>query len=399
MVRDTQLYDILGVSPDSDERAIKKAFMLKAKELHPDKNRDDPQATEKFQRLNEAYEVLKDEEKRRRYDQGGLDALRNSVDDFDIFSSFFRNPFGRNAKRGQERTPDVTFEISVTLEDLYSGVQKKIKINRTVICDACKGVGCKEGKSPINCPECDGTGQKVQIMRMGPMIQQAVGPCPACRGLGETIKNEDKCKKCNGAKTVKQDKTQPVEIPPGSAHGDKIKYHGMADEKPKAIAGDLVIILKEKPHSTFRRNGEDLLVNKDLSLSQALLGCTFEITHLDKRRLIVKTSPGEIIRPGDFKVIEREGMPKKDESFSKGKLYVHFNIKFPAYSELSPDFKNVLGECIPVPAVNYDPNDENIHEVKMSNASKEDFERKRTRRQDDDDDDDPRQAGVQCQGQ
>ncbi|OHS99349.1 DnaJ domain containing protein [Tritrichomonas foetus] len=385
MVVDTKLYDLLGVSPDVSDRELKKAFMQKARQLHPDKNRDDPNATEKFQQVNEAYEILKDPQKRQIYDQAGVDGLREGAGGMgggfdDILSHLFGGGFGfgGGARRQQRRprTQDIGHKINVTLEDLYSGKEVTLRINRDIICPDCKGSGCANGKSPKKCPDCGGRGQKVNVVKMGPMITQQVGPCPTCRGAGESIDPADKCKKCKGKKVTEEKKTIVVHIEPGMEDGDKIPFQGCADEAPGADTGDLVVMLSLKKHDHFLRKHDDLLMMKRISLSEALLGTKFVLKHLDGRQLVVSTPPGQVVIPDSVKVIDREGMPRRGNQFEKGRLFIKFNVEFPKPAQLTPEFKAALAACLPPPneVAGVDLNDDNVYEVSMKESDLKQFE-------------------------
>ncbi|KAK8882414.1 hypothetical protein M9Y10_045056 [Tritrichomonas musculus] len=417
MVVDTKLYDLLGVKPDVSERDLKKAFMQKARELHPDKNRDDPNATEKFQQVNEAYEILKDPQKRQIYDQAGVDGLREGAGGMGGFDDILSHLFGMGGMGGgfrtrqprRQRTQDIGHKINVTLEDLYNGKEVTLRINRDVICPDCNGSGCQKGKSPKKCPDCQGKGQKVTVVRMGPMITQQVGTCPTCRGTGESIDPADKCKKCKGKKVVDEKKTIVVHIEPGMEDGDRIPFIGCADEAPGADTGDLIVMLKLKDHDHFLRKHDDLLMMKNITLSEALLGTTFVLNHLDGRKLVVSTPPGQVIIPDSVKVIEHEGMPQRGNQFEKGRLFIKFNVAFPKSSQLTEDFKNALKACLPPPneVAGIDLNDDNVYQVGMKDSDLKQFENSKStyhqRRGEaydargDDDDDERGGTSAQCQ--
>jgi len=382
MVVDTKLYELLGVKPDVSERDLKKAYMTKARELHPDKNRDDPEATAKFQAMNEAYEVLKDPQKREQYDRFGLDALKEGMGPggADIFSQFFGGGFGfdgfSRGKPRRQRTQDVRYDQKVSLEDLYNGAEIKLKINRQVICPDCSGTGCNKGKKPKKCSDCQGRGQKVQVVRMGPMISQQVTTCPTCRGTGEEVSREDKCKKCNGEKVIEEKKLIVVHVERGMEDGEAVIFKGSADEHPEADPGDVVVIMKQKPHSHFIRRHDDLMIKKKISLTEALLGTKFPIKHLDDRVLIVEHKPGTVITPGSVKVIEREGMPNRSNPFERGRLFIQFEIEFPASNKITPELRTVLTQVLPPPneAAGINLEDENVFQATMVDSDLKTFE-------------------------
>jgi len=415
MVNDTKLYDLLGVKPDASDRDIKKAFMVKARELHPDKNRDDPQATEKFQAVNEAYEILKDPAKREKYDKYGPDGLRDGMaGGEDIFSHLFGN-FGffggGGGGRGQQRRPrteDARHEIKVSLEDLYNGKEITLKINRQVICPKCSGSGCVSGKSAKKCSDCDGRGQKVHVVRMGPMITQQVGTCPTCNGSGEIISGADKCTQCKGTKVSTEDKRVVVHVERGMEDGENIRFQGAADEAPGADTGDLVVTIRQKKHDIFFRKHDDLLVKKKITLTEALLGAKFVIKHLDDRQIIVESGKGQVITPGSVKVIEREGMPNRSNPFERGRLFVHFEVEFPRYNQITPELQALLKRVLPAPdeTAGIDMKSENVFAVTMKDSDIKQFEqakksanqtRKEAYNSRDDDEDERQSGGVNCQ--
>jgi chaperone protein DnaJ len=383
MVADTKLYDLLGVAPSCSENDLKRAFKKKAFELHPDRNKEDPKATEKFQAVNEAYEILKDPHKRQQYDQFGLEACKNGMGQAgsNIFDFFFGPRgfpgFGRNGgKNRRARTQDIAHELKVSLEDLYNGKETTLKINRNIICPDCHGNGCLPGKNPITCSDCKGQGQKVQVTRMGPMITQQVTTCPTCKGEGKSINSNDRCKTCKGQKVSTEDKKIVVHIERGMEDGDQIRFQGCSDELPGADTGDLIVIIREKKHSTFIRKHDDLLIKKKITLSQALLGTSFPIHHLDGRILVVETPNNKVISPNSVKVIEREGMPNRGNSYSQGKLYVAFEVVFPEKSNISLELINTLIKTLPPPdelkGVNFD--DENVYKCTLNDSDLSKFE-------------------------
>ncbi|XP_055834034.1 dnaJ protein homolog [Solanum dulcamara] len=332
----TRYYEILGVSKNASEDEIKKAYRKAAMKNHPDKGGD----PEKFKELAQAYEVLSDSQKREIYDQYGEDALKEGMgggggmqDPFDIFESFFGgNPFGGGGSgrgRRQRRGDDVVHPLKVSLEDLYSGITKKLSLSRNVICSKCSGKGSKSGAS-MKCSGCKGTGMKVSIRQLGPgMIQQMQHPCNECKGTGETIDDKDRCPQCKGEKVVQEKKVLEVHVEKGMQNGQKVTFPGEADEAPDRVTGDIVFVLQQKEHPKFKRKGEDLFVDHTLTLTEALCGFQFILTHLDGRQLLIKSNPGEVVKPDQFKAINDEGMPMYQRPFMRGKLYIHFIVEFP----------------------------------------------------------------------
>ncbi|KAJ3669954.1 hypothetical protein LUZ60_010278 [Juncus effusus] len=333
----TRYYEILGVPKTATIDDLKKAYRKAAMKNHPDKGGD----PEKFKELAQAYEVLSDPEKREIYDQYGEDALKEGMggggaahDPFDIFQSFFGgSPFGvgggSSRGRRQRRGEDVVHPLKVSLEELYNGTSKKLSLSRNIICTKCSGKGSKSGKS-TSCPGCQGSGMKVSIRQLGPsMIQQMQQPCNECRGTGETIGDKDRCPQCKGEKVIQEKKVLEVVVEKGMQNGQKITFPGEADEAPDTVTGDIIFVLQQKDHAKFKRKGEDLFYEHTLSLAEALCGFQFVLTHLDNRQLLIKSNPGEVIKPDQYKAINDEGMPMYQRPFMKGKLYIHFTVDFP----------------------------------------------------------------------
>ncbi|CAI9273213.1 unnamed protein product [Lactuca saligna] len=350
----TKYYEILGVPKSASQDDLKKAYRKAAIKNHPDKGGD----PEKFKELAQAYEVLSDPEKREIYDQYGEDALKEGMgggggghDPFDIFQSFFGggNPFGgaggSSRGRRQRRGEDVIHPLKVSLEDLYNGTSKKLSLSRNVLCSKCKGKGSKSGAS-MKCAGCQGSGMKVSIRHLGPsMIQQMQHPCNECKGTGETINDKDRCTQCKGDKVVQEKKVLEVHVEKGMQNSQKITFPGEADEAPDTVTGDIVFVLQQKEHPKFKRKGDDLFVEHTLSLTEALCGFQFILTHLDSRQLLIKSEPGEVVKPDQFKAINDEGMPMYQRPFMKGKLYIHFTVEFP--ESLSPEQCKALEGVLP----------------------------------------------------
>ncbi|KAH9659475.1 Chaperone DNA J 1-like [Citrus sinensis] len=325
----TRYYEILGVSKNASAEDLKKAYKKAAIKNHPDKGGD----PEKFKELAQAYEVLSDPEKREIYDQYGEDALKEGMGG------------GSSRGRRQRRGEDVVHPLKVSLEDLYLGTSKKLSLSRNVICSKCSGKGSKSGAS-MKCSGCQGTGMKVSIRHLGPsMIQQMQHPCNECKGTGETINDKDRCPQCKGEKVVQEKKVLEVIVEKGMQNGQKITFPGEADEAPDTVTGDIVFVLQQKEHPKFKRKGEDLFYEHTLSLTEALCGFQFALTHLDGRQLLIKSNPGEVVKPDSYKAINEEGMPLYQRPFMKGKLYIHFTVEFP--DSLTPDQVKALEAILP----------------------------------------------------
>jgi len=356
MPKETALYDVLGVPPAASTDEIKKAYRKKAMQTHPDKNPGNAKAAELFKEVSQAYEVLSDDKKRQTYDKFGMDGLKEGGmgggSAQDIFEHFFGGGgsgfFGGGRERGPTKTKDMVHEIQVTLEDLYNGKTSKMAVNRNVICKQCKGSGTKSGASSGNCKKCDGKGVKVMLRQIGPgMVQQMQVVCPDCNGKGEVIKEEDKCTECKGKKVNKDKKILHVYIEKGMRHGERIYFRGDSDEEPGKEAGDIIFVLNEKKHDLFKRNGDDLLIEMDIPLIEALAGFSVTVKHLDGRQILIKSNKGDVISHNDLRMIQGEGMPILKRGLDKGNLYVKFTVKFPTPNELTDEKLRAIEEILP----------------------------------------------------
>lgn len=206
---------------------------------------------------------------------------------------------GGGRQQGPRRTKDLVHRVHVTLEDLYKGKTTKLALTRNVICSKCKGKGGKEG-AVRTCNNCSGRGIKVTLRQMGPMIQQIQSPCDDCSGTGEIINAKDRCTNCKGKKVLPEKKFLEVHIDKGMKGGQTIQFRGESDQSPTAEAGDVVIVIEEKPHNRFRRQENDLITDVEVDLLTALAGGQFVIKHLDDRALLVKIEPGDVVKHGGF---------------------------------------------------------------------------------------------------
>ncbi|KAL3281387.1 hypothetical protein HHI36_004597 [Cryptolaemus montrouzieri] len=318
-------YKILDVKKSASLHEIKKAYRRLAKELHPDKNKDDPDSSRKFQDLGAAYEVLSDEEKRKKYDRCGEDCLqRDGMMDggMDPFSSFFGD-FGFHFGGGEQKheTPrgaDITMDVLVTLEDLYSGTFVEITRNKPVMRAA-------KGTRKCNCR------QEMITRNLGPgrfqMMQQTV------------------CDECPNVRLVNEERTLEMEVEPGMVDGQETKFTAEGEPHLDGDPGDLILRVKTQPHPVFERRGDDLYTNITLSLQDALTGFTMELKHLDGH--MVSITRDKITWPGARIRKKGEGMPNYENNNLHGILFITFDIEFPK-SELTDeqkqDIKKILNQ-------------------------------------------------------
>jgi len=335
MVKETGYYDLLGVKPNATADELKKSYRKQALKYHPDKNPDKDSA-EKFKQISQAYEVLTDPKKRDIYDEGGEQALKeggssDGASPMDIFDMFFGG--GRRGKR-ENKGKDVIHQLSVSLEDMYNGTTRKLALQKNVICEKCEGRGGKQG-AVQKCTTCKGTGNQVILNQLGAgMYQQIHTSCRDCDGNGEKINPKDMCKACNGKKIVHERKVLEVHVDKGMEDGQKITFYGEGDQSPGLEPGDIIIVLEEKDHSTFKRKEMDLYMKMELTLNEALTGFRRPIKTLDSRILVISTLPGEIIKQNEIKCVLNEGMPMYKNPYEKGRLIITFNVKFPENGEI-----------------------------------------------------------------
>lgn len=400
MVKETAFYDILGVKPSSTPDELKKAYRKMALKYHPDKN---PDSGDKFKAISQAYEVLSDEKKRKIYDQGGEQALKEGAGSgggfhspMDIFDMFF----GGRHSSGPSKGKDMVQQLKVTLDELYNGSLRKLALQKNVICSKCDGYGGKKG-SVQSCTTCHGSGMQLRIHQFAPgMVQQVQTVCHDCQGQGERINAKDRCKNCQGRKVIRERKILEVHIDKGMRDGQQIRFTGEGDQEPGVEPGDIIIVLDEKEHQVFQRRKMDLIMLMEISLTEALCGFQKTIEMLDKRILVINSYPGEVVQHNQLKSIMGEGMPQYRNPFEKGQLIIKFSVKFPSTVpvEKLPVLEKVLPpreeviipdgaeECM---LQEYDINTQNMHNHRRGEVY-----------DDDDDDDDPHGARrVQCASQ
>ncbi|BFZ53679.1 Type I HSP40 co-chaperone [Savitreella phatthalungensis] len=410
MVRDTKYYDVLEVSPTASDSELKKAYRKLALKYHPDKN---PDAGDKFKEISHAYEVLADTQKRQLYDQYGEEGLSGAgggpggMNAEDLFSQFFGGggmfgggggPFGGGGgrPRGPQRGKDLTHALKVNLDDLYKGKVAKLALQKHVLCKSCDGRGGKEG-AVKQCTGCDGTGVKLMMRQMGPMIQRFQQVCPECNGDGEIMKEKDRCKECKGKKIINERKVLQVHIDKGMQDGQRITFAGEGDQAPNIIPGDVVFVIELKEHARFKRRNDDLFYEAHIDLLTALAGGTVLVEHLDDRWLEVPIPAGESLRPGSLRVVEGQGMPSyRHHDF--GNLYIRFAVDFPPKLWTSPEQIAQLENILPPRQKSKLPKGAHSDSVEMQEVDPMQEARAEgaARSGAEEDDEEGAQPGVQC---
>ncbi len=346
-------YDVLGVSRGASADEMKKAFRTLAKELHPDRNRDNPEAEKKFKEVSEAYDTLKDPQKRAAYDQfghaafegGGFGGQRGGGGQGDFASAFadvFDDLFGQfggqrgggRGQAGQMRGADLRYNLSISLEDAFVGKQATIRVPTAVLCDSCNGSGAEKGAEPENCGTCAGHG-KVRAQQGFFTIERT---CPSCAGRGQVIKNP--CKTCNGAGRKREERTLNVQIPKGVEDGNRIRLAGEGEAGVMGgPPGDLYIFIDIESHSIFKREGPDLFCRIPVPMDLAALGGHIEAPTIDGGRARVAIPAGA--QSGKQFRLRGKGMPVLRQN-REGDLYIEVGVETP--TNLTKRQKELLEE-------------------------------------------------------
>lgn len=336
----TDYYDLLGVSRDASDKELKSAFRKKAMEWHPDRN-DAPEAETRFKEYNEAYEILKDPQKRKAYDQfghaafeggggagaGGFGGGFGGGQGFDSFSDIFEDMFGgftgrgRGGQRQSGRGADLQYNLDITLEEAFEGKAASIRVPGSVSCESCNGSGARAGSRPVTCNTCHGRG-KVRAQQGFFTVERA---CPTCGGRGETI--ADPCGVCQGQGRIQKERTLSVNIPAGVDDGTRIRLSGEGEAGLRgAPAGDLYIFLNIRSHELFQRDGENLLIEVPVSMTTAAIGGHVDVPSINGSRVRVTVPAGT--QSGKRLRLRGKGMSIYQRS-SFGDLYVDLVVETP----------------------------------------------------------------------
>ncbi len=348
-------YEVLGVQRGAPEEEIKKAYRSLARKYHPDHNPGDKSAEERFKEIGEAYDVLKDPQKRAAYDRfghaatgagagrpggpGGFGGFGGQGGDFtgfgdlggfsgfdDIFSMLFGGGLGRQQRRGPQRGADLRYDLELTLEEAAKGLQRELDVPRIVDCPICGGSGAKPGTKPEKCPECNGTGEVRQVRRtpLGQMI--TAGPCPRCEGRGRIVK--EPCAECDGFGKVRRTHRIVLDIPPGVDTGTRMRIPEAGQVGTLGgPSGDLYVEVHVWPHKVFERDGSDLYLERKVGLAQAALGAEIDVPTLLDGESTLKVPPGT--QSGTRLRLRGKGMPHLRRGGS-GDLIVRIAVEIPS---------------------------------------------------------------------
>lgn len=367
-------YEVLGVSKTATQDELKKAYRKLARKYHPDLNKDNPEAAEKFKECNEAYSVLSDEQKRAQYDQFGPEAFENGgmgggagAGGFggfggfggsgmeDIFDMFFggQGRGGRSNNAGPQRGADLRFDLEISFEEAAFGVEKEISLKRAEKCEHCHGEGAEPGSKVETCPDCHGSGyvRFTQNTMFGQMVNER--PCSKCHGEGKIISNP--CHECHGTGTVKKTKKLKVKIPAGVDNGSRLRVGGEGEAGVKGgPSGDLYVYLYVKPHKFFERDGTTVLCEVPINIVQATLGAEIKVPTLDGQvtmKVPEGTQPGRVMR------LKGKGIPSL-RSGSRGDQLVRMKVVVP--TRLTEKQKDALQKFADISKDNINPEEKSF---------------------------------------
>lgn len=361
-------YETLGIQKGADADAIKKAYRQKAKELHPDRNSGNPKAEEQFKEANEAYEVLKNADKKAAYDRYGHAAFEGGMGggggqrrgggqgDFgsafsDVFDDLFGNFGGGGGQQRSraQRGNDLRYNLRINLEDAFSGLQKTVNIPAAVACGPCNGTGAEDGSQPVTCPTCAGMG-KVRAQQGFFTVERT---CPTCNGAGQTIK--DPCTTCHGQGRVEKEKALSVNIPAGVETGTRIRLSGEGEAGMRGgPTGDLYIFIEVNDHKLFERDNVNLYCTVPVSIASAALGGEIEVPTIDGGRSRVKIPEGS--QSGRQMRLRAKGMPALRGN-GTGDMFIELAVETPV--NLTARQKELLQEFDDIQAEN-NPNSSNF---------------------------------------
>lgn len=325
-----EYYKLLGVSEDASQKEIKKAYREKAKKYHPDSNSGESNE-EKFKKINKAYDVLSDEEKREKYDQFGKAGVegnaragqQRAAQNFqDIFEQIFGGG-GFGQRQREQKGENLKIQTTLTLKEAYNGVEKTFEVKRKTQCDNCDGSGAKNDETKT-CNSCDGQGQVREVQRSAFGRRQVIKECSTCNGRGKIPKQ--KCSKCKGKGTVKTQDKITVDIPKGVIDGQKLRIRHKGHENREGRSGDLYVYVTVDEHENLERRDNDLYTTVKIGIGDAALGAKSKVAHPEKDLEVsipAGTQPGQVLR------LANKGMPDQRRPKRKGDLYVKIDVEIP----------------------------------------------------------------------
>lgn len=366
-------YEVLGVVRTATTEEIKKAYRTKAKELHPDRNKDDPDAEARFKEVNEAYDCLKDADRKAAYDRYGHAAFEGGMGggarggfgggaDFssafsDVFEDLFGDFMGGRSPGGRSRATrgsDLRYNMGITLEEAFRGVQKTISVPGSASCTACNGTGAEGGAEPQTCPTCSGMG-KVRAQNGFFTVERT---CPTCGGAGQVVKNP--CRVCHGAGRIEKERNLSVNIPAGVETGTRIRLAGEGEAGLRGgPSGDLYIFIEVREHALFQREGVHLFCRVPVSMAAAALGGEVEVPTIDGGRSRVKVPAGS--QSGRQMRLRGKGMPALRGGGS-GDMVIELAVETPV--NLTSRQKELLREFEKIEASNNPEGDSFFKKVK-----------------------------------
>jgi molecular chaperone DnaJ len=338
-----EYYELLGISENASQEEIKKAYRKKAKKYHPDSNSETADE-EKFKKINKAYDVLSDEDKRKKYDQFGKQGVeghagrgqRRAAQNFqDIFEQIFGGG-GFGGSRQRSKGENLKMHTTISLEEAYSGVEKTFEVERKVKCSECNGTGA-ENEDTTTCSRCSGRGRVEQIQRTPLGRARSVTECPECDGRGEIP--DEKCSECNGKGLVEEKSKITVDIPPGVKDGQRMRMSGEGNRSISGESGDLFLYVNLEEHNIYERKDNDLFTTLTVGIGDVVLGTEVEIEHPESDiqvKIPEGTEPGQVLR------LEGKGMPAQRRRRRKGDLYVKIDVHIP--EEVTDEQREVLDE-------------------------------------------------------
>lgn len=275
--------------------------------------------------------------------KGKQSATVNGAPQTNIMGNGFQQNHQQNffqQNEPEDQPENVSFDLDLKLDEFYTGTTRKFRINRNVVCTDCDGTGSKTKTQPNMCIYCNGRGFQVLVKTVRGMTQKHQTTCLTCEGLATDIEEDDKCPKCKGMRTMRQSKKLKITVKQGTRSGTKITFEGLGDEVPGKNPGDLIVVLREIPHETFIRRGNDAVCKKSITLQEALCGYEFTLDYLDGETKVIKSEPNEVVRPGSRRRIERWGFPWPTSPDERGGLVIEWDVHFP--KTLTPEIKDKI---------------------------------------------------------